>query len=224
VDEAPWARCCGSAGRWTAGRWRSSWPPPGCVRSSRSRSQGGWATASGCSLARERVRRLAWLARGEDAPQRLARSLKASSFRPRSTPQAMVTSLVGMVFTPACALALKVANAPRAAAAVCRPGAGQRRPGRHRPPSRRPRWHSEVGIVVFADAEHVQGPRCRPARRSRRCRSATATARSGAVDDGGCAEVPQQLRLRLGAGGAGDRRGGGELHHLDAHPAGGPNP
>ncbi len=29
----------------------------------------------------------------------------------------MVTSLVGMVFTPACALALKVANAPRAAAA-----------------------------------------------------------------------------------------------------------
>jgi len=39
------------------------WPPPGCARSPRNRSQRGWATASGCSPARERVRRLAWLAR-----------------------------------------------------------------------------------------------------------------------------------------------------------------
>jgi hypothetical protein len=31
------------------------------------------------------------------SPQRLARSLKASGFRPTRTPQAMVTSLVGMV-------------------------------------------------------------------------------------------------------------------------------
>ena len=33
------------------------------ARSSRNRSQRGWATASGCSPAREQVRRLAWLAR-----------------------------------------------------------------------------------------------------------------------------------------------------------------
>jgi hypothetical protein len=37
----------------------------------------------------------------------LARSLKASGFRPTRTPQAMVTSLVGMLFTLAYALALK---------------------------------------------------------------------------------------------------------------------
>jgi hypothetical protein len=37
---------------------------------------------------------------GEDVLQRLARSLKVSGFRPTRTPQAMVTSVVGMVFTP----------------------------------------------------------------------------------------------------------------------------
>jgi hypothetical protein len=49
---------------------------------------------------------------GENAPQWLARSLNASGFRPMRTPQAMVTSLAGMVFTPACALALKGGQRP----------------------------------------------------------------------------------------------------------------
>jgi hypothetical protein len=69
------------------------------------------ATASGCSAARERVRGWRGSLGSDDAPQRLARSLK-TGVRPTRTPQAMVPSLVGMVFTPACALALRGGQRP----------------------------------------------------------------------------------------------------------------
>jgi DNA-binding SARP family transcriptional activator len=42
---------CGSAGRSTACRWRSSWRRRGCARSPSRRSPNGWTTASGCSAA-----------------------------------------------------------------------------------------------------------------------------------------------------------------------------
>src|SRR6266498_2932997 len=45
------ARCWTSAGRSTASRWRSSWPPPGCARSPPTRSRPGSTTGSACSPA-----------------------------------------------------------------------------------------------------------------------------------------------------------------------------
>jgi hypothetical protein len=69
----------------------------------------------------------------------------------------MVTSLVGMGVHPGLCVGAKGWPTPRGPPPrSAGPGAGRRRPGHHRPPSRRSRWHSEVGAVVFADAEHVQ--------------------------------------------------------------------
>jgi len=113
--------------------------PPGCARSSRNRSQRGWATASGCSPARERVRRLAWLARRRRctaAAGPVAECVGASARRGRRRR-----------WSPHSWHGVHPASR---AAAVCRPRGRSRRPGRHRPPSRHSRRHSEVGAVVLA--------------------------------------------------------------------------
>ena len=51
------ARAC--ATRWTASRWRSSWPPPGSGRCRRPRSPPAWRSRSGCSPAARGARRRA---------------------------------------------------------------------------------------------------------------------------------------------------------------------
>ncbi|WP_372510381.1 AfsR/SARP family transcriptional regulator [Actinomadura madurae] len=53
---APW---CGSAGRWTGCRWRSSWPRRGCGRCRSPRSRPGWTTGSGSCRAGTAPRRRA---------------------------------------------------------------------------------------------------------------------------------------------------------------------
>ncbi|MFD0475500.1 BTAD domain-containing putative transcriptional regulator [Nonomuraea thailandensis] len=44
----PWRSWRGSAGRWTGSRWRSSWPPRGCVRCPSTSSPAGSTTGSAC--------------------------------------------------------------------------------------------------------------------------------------------------------------------------------
>src|SRR6266508_767627 len=51
VDQATVGPVWTSAGRSTASRWRSSWPPPGCARSPPTRSRPGSTTGSACSPA-----------------------------------------------------------------------------------------------------------------------------------------------------------------------------
>jgi hypothetical protein len=77
------------------------WPPPGCARSSRNRSQRGWATASGCSPARERVRRLAWLARRRRCTAAAGSVAECVGLPPDEDAAGDGHLTRGMVFTPA---------------------------------------------------------------------------------------------------------------------------
>jgi hypothetical protein len=147
---------------------------------------------------------------GEDAPQRLARSLKASGFRPMRTPQAWSPHSWAWC-SPRLCVALR---------------GGQRPAGRRRGlQAQGPVGEGLVAIDLPADVHagtaksalwcsptpNTSRPKVSPVRRSRRCRSAAATARSGGRWRGRAAvtqrvRTPDQLLTLVPSARTSDRR------------------